>query len=510
MNTYQNDPNRAGAGLVIFDGRGIHTQLLEQSQQWMVGRATGMAPQQPEILLDSAIVSRNHGAFRKVGTHWYYVDNPKNTNGTIYNGVKIPRPAPGAAALQQLRLMDGDVLRIDSEGDGNPNAVLMVFCASARDTEWSVVDLDSRPALQIGRNPDCDIVLPQSYISGHHAMVQKNGDQVWLSDSGSTAGTYLNRQQIQTPVRLRDKDCFSLCDRKFILCHGKLYFTDAQAARKSAPITAGGSPAPAKRRDDLPVALQADILTKQVKNNSGGGMKELIRDIHLTIHEGTLVAMLGTAGAGKSTVMNCLNGMDLAGVQGSVVYRNVDLIEHFGQMKELIGSVPQQKIFHPTFTPEQEFRLAARKRLPADTTDAEIEKRVDDTLNMLSIQGVRTNRNSKLSGGEQTRVNIGIELVADRELLCLDEPDQGLSPNYKHELFEILRNLAHERGKCVLCIIHDVSEIDMFDQVIMLVKKDQVGRLAFSGSPAEAREFFGAEIRDAYALLDKNPERFVK
>lgn len=516
MNTYQNDPSQTGAGLVIFDGRGIHTHALELCPQWMVGRNTGAASQQPEILLDSAIVSRNHGAFRKVGSQWYYVDNPRNTNGTIYNGVKIPRPDPSAATLQQTQLMDGDVLRIDSDaGDfDDPNAVLMVFCASIQNTTWSMADLDSRPALQIGRNPDCDIVLPLSYISGHHAMVQKNGNQIWLTDNGSTAGTYLNRQRIQSPVLLRDKDCFSLCDRKFILSHGKLYFTDAQAARKSAPAPepapSGEAPAPSRVRDDLPVALQADILTKQVKNNSGGGMKELIRDIHLTIHEGTLVAMLGTAGAGKSTVMNCLNGMDLAGVQGSVVYRNVDLIEHFGQMKELIGSVPQQKIFHPTFTPEQEFRLAAKKRLPADTTDAEIEKRVDDTLNMLSIQGVRTNRNSKLSGGEQTRVNIGIELVADRELLCLDEPDQGLSPNYKHELFEILRNLAHERGKCVLCIIHDVSEIDMFDQVIMLVKKDQVGRLAFSGSPAEAREFFGAEIRDAYALLDKNPERFVK
>ena len=94
--------------------------------------------------------------------------------------------------------------------------------------------------------------------------------------------------------------------------------------------------------------------------------------------------------------------------------------------------------------------------------------------------------------------------------MCLDEPDQGLSPNYKHELFMILQNLAHNYGKTVLSIIHDVSEIDVFDQVIMLAKVDGVGRLAFSGSPAEAREYFGCEIRDAYALLEREPERFVK
>ena len=239
-------------------------------------------------------------------------------------------------------------------------------------------------------------------------------------------------------------------------------------------------------------------------------MKELIRDIHMEIQEGTLVAMLGTAGAGKSTVMNCLNGMDLQGVEGSVLYRGVDLMQNFEEMKYLIGSVPQKKIFHAAFTPEEEFTQAAMLRLPEDTTEAEIKRRVDQTLDMLSMNGVRKNRNSKLSGGEQTRVNVGIELVADRDLLCLDEPDQGLSPNYKHELFEILQKLAHTYGKTVLSIIHDVSEIDMFDQVVMLAKVDGVGRLAFSGTPAEAREYFGVDIRDAYALLERDPKRFVK
>ena len=116
----------------------------------------------------------------------------------------------------------------------------------------------------------------------------------------------------------------------------------------------------------------------------------------------------------------------------------------------------------------------------------------------------------KLGLTVETRVNVGIELVADRDLLCLDEPDQGLSPNYKHELFEIMRNLAHTYGKTVLSIIHDVSEIDMFDQVVMLAKVDGVGRLAFSGTPEEAREYFGVDIRDAYALLERDPKRFVK
>ena len=74
-----------------------------------------------------------------------------------------------------------------------------------------------------------------------------------------------------------------------------------------------------------------------------------------------------------------------------------------------------------------------------------------------------------------------------------------------------MRNLAHANGKSVLTIIHDVSEIDLFDQVIMLAKVDGVGRLAFSGTPEEARKLFGiTDIKDAYSLLEKNPEKYVR
>lgn len=493
-------PAQSGACLVIFDDRGFQTCYLNSFSTWMVGRYSQEANQQ-HISLHSSIVSREHGMLQKSGHDWYFLDNPRNTNGTYLNGRKIPRPQ-NSAQMVPVRLADGDVLSINNSAsrDSNPHAVLMVFSSTNIRDAFEEYDLTSKSVVTIGRAPNNDVVVSIPYISGKHAMIRRNGNRFLLSDRQSKSGTYVNHQRITGEVELREKDSFLLCDQKFVLSCNKLYYLNGKSMNRQLLQAA-----PSTR----PIALRADIETKQVKNVNGGGTKELIRDIHLTIREGTLVAMLGTAGAGKSTVMNCLNGMDLAGVRGSVIYRNVNLLEHFDQMKELIGSVPQQKVFHKTFTPEQEFRFAAIKRLPGDTSHAEIEKRVDDTLKMLSIQGVRTNRNSKLSGGEQTRVNIGIELVADRDFLCLDEPDQGLSPNYKHELFEILKRLARENGKCVLCIIHDVSEIDMFDQVIILAKKDGVGRLAFSGSPAEARQKFNADIRDVYSLLDKHPERYI-
>ncbi len=482
-----------GAKLVVMEGNSVTEFHLEGCSAWTVGRFDGAAGA-GTIPLKSHIASRQHGIILKSSGKWYYRNNPQNTNGTILNGMPISRNSDAP-----VRLYDGDLLRIDKAGGASSvqNAVLMLFVTAIDDGGWERYSFRGKSSVTIGRSPQCDIVQSLPYLSARHAEILVREDGCYLRDCGSLAGTFLNQKKITQPVKLRDKDYFRLADRSFFLVGDTILYA-VRGQRSFMPT------------EEKPVILRADIRSKKVRDNSGSGTRELLRDIRLEIRQGTLVAILGTAGAGKTTVMNCLNGMDMMGVEGNVIYRNVNLLQNFDQIKNLIGSVPQQKTFHGTFTPEQEFYFAARKRLPGDTTDEEIQQRVNHTLDMLSIQGVRHTRNAQLSGGEQTRVNVGIELVADRDFLCLDEPDQGLSPNYKHELFQILQKLAHNSGKTILTIIHDVSEIDMFDQVILLAKKDRVGRLAFSGSPEEARRYFNADIRDAYALLDKNPERYIR
>jgi len=502
MDTTYYQPQISGAKLVIIENDEVRVCELAHRSQWLVGRIDPNSATEPEIPFSSRIVSRKHGSFRNIDGQWYYVDEPENLNGTFYNGVKMQRPLPGRK--KSVPLANGDILRVDNADLDRVSSegVLMLFTTDEVSGSWTALSLDGRESLCIGRDRSCELCEPLAYFSARHAKLSLLNGKWYISDCGSTAGTYVNGEAVTKSRVLREKDRISICDRSYFFLGSKILYVLRNADRELWSLR---QTIPAQR----PVVLKADIDTKRVKDNNGTGTKELIKDIHLEIRQGTLVALLGTAGAGKSTLMNCLNGMDLEGVQGSVLYRGVDLMKNFDRMKSMIGSVPQQKIFHKTFTPEKELRLAARKRLPADTTKQEIEARVNRTLQMLSMDGVRKNKNSKLSGGEQTRVNVGIELVADRDLLCLDEPDQGLSPNYKHELFEIMRSLAHQSGKSVLSIIHDVSEIDIFDQVIILAKVEGVGRLAFSGSPAEGRKFFGVDIKDAYALLEREPEKFI-
>ncbi len=492
-------PKASGATLVVLENMQITGVRLDGKSAWTLGRAA--AGNDVAIALKSPIASRRHGALMQFGDDWYFVDEPQNLNGTYYNGKKIPRPAPGTKT--RVKLCNGDVLRIDNEDLNNPDqrGVWMLFTTDAIGGTWKYFSLEGKNEVRIGRDPQCDLVQPVSYLSRLHARILLHNGRHYIQDCNSSAGTWVNNRRIgEGAYLLAEKDTVALCDCRFIYTSRGLVYIQRTAGGTASASAPGGKP----------VLLKADIHTRKVPNNSGPGMKELIRDIRLEVKQGTLVALLGPSGAGKSTVMNCLNGMETQGMEGSVYFNGEDLVANFDRLKHLIGSVPQSSVFHKVLTPEAELRDAAVLRLPGDTPKQEINQRVDAVLKKLKLDPVRKTPISKLSGGEQRRMNIAIELVADRALWCLDEPDAGLDPQTKRELFTMLRDLAHNDNKSILTIIHDVSEIDLFDQVILLAKKDNVGRLAFSGSPAEGRAYFGTELKNAYAALEREPDKYIK
>ncbi len=498
METQHYQSRRSGATLLIIEDGQLRQCDLSTRDNWILGRFDPNRTAVPDILFRSRLVSREHSAISRRGDAWYYADAPGNLNGSMINGRRTQRSAG------PHRLRSGDLIRIDRSDVPGVHGVLILFTEEDAPGTWTDCPVREGESVYIGRDQGCTVCLPLPYISARHAEIRCRGGEVAIRDCDSRAGTYLNGSLLTEPAFLRERDCIAVCDCSMF------YLGDRIVYKRRSPVHERES---VLRLDpgQRPVILKADIQTKQVKNNAGAGMIELIRDIRLEVREGTLVALLATAGAGKSTVMNCLNGMDLEGVKGSVTYRGVDLMKNFDRMKHLIGSVPQQKIFREMNTPEEELYQAALARLPADTTNKEIRRRVDETLEMLGMTQVRRRRNSKLSGGEQTRVNVGIELVADRDLLCLDEPEQGVDPYFRKEIFEILQGLAHRHGKSVLCITHCVDYIDLFDQVIMLFKCEGVGRLAFAGSPQETREYFGVEnIGEVYDLLVKDPQKYVR
>lgn len=489
-------PASGGPSLIVLEQGGIRRFDLAAQGRWAVGRAAaGCAP---DIPLMSAIASRTHGEISAVNGVWLYLDRG-SLNGTLYNGQKI-RPGRDGR-IYPIPLKDGDILRIDQSkaGQADPRGVWMMFTTQRILGEWSFFPLNPSADTVIGRDPSrCNLVQPLAYVSAQHARITPANGRYYISDCNSTAGTWLNGMAVRGPVCLNEKDRISLCDCHFIYTGSGLVYNRRAAGE-----------AEMQRCGD--VLLAADIQSKRVKNQNGYGEKELIRNVRVEIRSGELIALLGGSGAGKSTLMNCLNGTEQAGVVGTVRFRGEDLYQNYERLKYLVGNVPQKNILHETLSVEEELKNAAVLRLPGDTSRKGIQQQVDKTLQALNLEPKRHTQIKKLSGGEQKRVNIGIELVADRQLLCLDEPDAGLDPLAKKELFTTLRTLAHQRGKCVLVIIHDVSEIDLFDKIIMMAKVNEVGRLAYAGTPADGKRYFQVNsLTEAYDAVQRDPQRYVR
>ena len=220
--------------------------------------------------------------------------------------------------------------------------------------------------------------------------------------------------------------------------------------------------------------------------------KILLRDVHLSIPQGHMVLLLGGSGAGKTVFLNAISGYEKA--DASVLLGGEDLYRQYKKLQYQVGYAPQQDTMRGKDTIYSTLLDTARLRLPMDTSAADRRARVDEVLDLFGLTPSRSHLIEKLSGGQKKRVSIAMELISNPSLFILDEPDSGLDGTMARELMEQLRRIA-DRGKIVIVITHTPDRvIDLFDDVIVLAKDDKrVGRLAYYGSVADCRAFFGKE-----------------
>jgi len=138
---------------------------------------------------------------------------------------------------------------------------------------------------------------------------------------------------------------------------------------------------------------------------------------------------------------------------------------------------------------------AAEMRMPEWATIEMREQRTEQVLAQMGLERERESLVEKLSGGQRKRLSIAVELISDPNLFFLDEPDSGLDGIMARSLHATLRQIANQ-GKIVIVITHSPDRvIELYDKVIVLAKsvRDNTGRLAFYGSPSQARAFFSAD-----------------
>src|SRR3954470_95128 len=226
------------------------------------------------------------------------------------------------------------------------------------------------------------------------------------------------------------------------------------------------------------------------------GARQILQKLSLTVKPGELVAIAGGSGAGKTTLLETLAGLQPP--SAGQVWHDGIIRGARPSMDARIGYVPQDDIIHLEMPLRRTLRYAARLRLPAGTTGAEADRVVEETMRDLDLADRADVPVRALSGGQRKRASIAVELLTRPRLFFLDEPTSGLDPSTAADVMRLLRGLS-QRGVTVVLTTHEPAGIDRCDRVVFLARD---GHLAFTGSPAEARRYFGvADLAEVYDRL---------
>jgi ABC-2 type transport system ATP-binding protein len=211
-------------------------------------------------------------------------------------------------------------------------------------------------------------------------------------------------------------------------------------------------------------ALEARAVTRRF------GEREALRGISFSAARGETLAIIGPNGAGKTTLLSILGGV-LTPSAGEVSRDPRD-----------VGWVPQQPAVYGKLTVAENLRLFARLERVGDP-DAVVARMLEQT----GLADRAGDELGTLSGGNRQRVNIAAGLLADPDVLLLDEPSSSLDPRQRERLWEFVGTLARG-GTAVVFTTHNVSEAERYaDRVLVLAD----GELLFEGTPAALHEAVG-------------------
>ena len=328
----------------------------------------------------------------------------------------------------------------------------------------------------IGRSTDNDIVIQDVLASRHHAFLTQTPLGTEIRDAHSVNGTFVNGVRVGSAV-LSEGDVVTIGNVDLV------FTRDTLVRRTEAATRTGG--------------LEVNSVCFTVDRG-----KQLLDHISLTARPGTLTAIIGGSGAGKTTLSRLIAGYTSPS-SGSVTFEGHNIHTEYASMRSRIGMVPQDDVVHRQLTVNQALGYAAELRLPPDTSKADREQVVAQVLEELELTKHADTRVDKLSGGQRKRASVALELLTGPSLLILDEPTTGLDPALDRQVMMMLRQLA-DAGRVVLIVTHSVSYLDVCDQLLLVAPG---GKTAFLGPPSQIGAAMGTtNWADIFAQVGADPD----
>ena len=224
----------------------------------------------------------------------------------------------------------------------------------------------------------------------------------------------------------------------------------------------------------------AEVILSDVAKSFGSNVA--LDGVSLTIPDGSFVVLLGPTGAGKTTTLRLVSGLETAD-RGRIHIGGRDVANLTPAQRD-VAMVFQQYSLYPHLTVRQNLEFPLKSPI-LRTSRAEIDRKVGEVAEILQISHKLDNKSTALSGGEMQRVSIGRALVRNPSVYLMDEPLSSLDAKLRSDLRIELKSIQANSGATLLYVTHDqIEAMTMATHVGVLDK----GRLVQFGSPREIYE----------------------
>lgn len=398
--------------LTIVDNTGLRTLNLsnQDKTKWTFGKS-----RDNDIVLSSEIVDDYQG-YLELTEYGVWVENESDKFQILGNNNKI---------FTNFYLSDGGFAKIIDKNSPTYADALMIMSIGETMDEWKTSSL-SMGSNTVGSSSSCNIVLPSDGVAKKHARINCFNNKVSIKDEHSLNGVFINGTKISSDnfTRLNNLDVILICNSKIILYDNKLiYQIHGRGIRLDAI--------------NIKKNVRIKFKTKQISSN-----------ISMTVKPSEFVAFVGGSGAGKTTFMKCISGVDYPS-SGTVLLNGENLYEHYDTLKANIGYVPQKDIVYSNLTLHDMLKYAAKLRMPDNSTQKERQERIKEVLEIVQLTEFENSYIRQLSGGQKKRASIAVELIADPNILFLDEPTSGLDPDTERSLMQTLQKMSR-MGKTII------------------------------------------------------------
>lgn len=227
-----------------------------------------------------------------------------------------------------------------------------------------------------------------------------------------------------------------------------------------------------------------------------------VNHLNMVINKGEIVGLLGPNGAGKSTAISMMSSL-VEPSSGDVRFLNKSILKNPAPLRKVIGVVPQEIALYMDLTAEENLRFFGRIYGLKGT---QLNQKIEEVLEVIGLMDRKKKIVKTFSGGMKRRLNIGVALLHNPEIIIMDEPTVGIDPQSRNYILETVKKLNKEKQMTVLYTSHYMEEVEFLCNRIYIMDH---GNLIASGTKDEIKRILSSE-KTILIKADRWNDRFIQ